>query len=148
MWFHGLMGTSAASRCKSQWLTDCRSCADSLQKPVARGIDKRLGIEMMSLKQLLRRAKDGEGDSVEWIDTSVQLAETLTKDMESTYLLGVLRENVYDTMATREAKNDKVRKAEARRARRKARDPAVGHRFATGYGQKDECETKTTPVIS
>ena len=49
--------SSAASWCKSQWLTDCRSCSDSLHKPVAKGIDKRLGIELASLRQFLWRRR-------------------------------------------------------------------------------------------
>ena len=37
---------------RSDWesSTDCRSCADTLQKPVTRGIDKRLGIELAYLR--------------------------------------------------------------------------------------------------
>ena len=99
---HGMLDhkdweSSAASWCKSQWLTDCKSCADSLHKPVARGIDKRLGIELASLRQFLWRRRycglpdrrlleelpqDSERtDICRWIDTTVMSCDCLTKQM-------------------------------------------------------------------
>ena len=47
--------TSAASSMKSVWFTDCKSCFDTLQKPIAKTVDKRLGIELASLRQHLWR---------------------------------------------------------------------------------------------
>ena len=50
---HANWETSAAAWTTSQWSTDCKSCFDTLQKPVMRNIDKRLGIELASLRQFL-----------------------------------------------------------------------------------------------
>ncbi len=90
--------TTAAKLMKSVWLTDCRSAYDTLQKPVAKTVDKRLGMELASLRQLLWR-KPGEGcvdvklleercadptDIIRWIDTTVMVADCLTKLMKAT----------------------------------------------------------------
>ena len=50
---HGDWETSASQWCVSQWPTNCRSCADTLEKPINNGIDKRLGIELDSLRQYI-----------------------------------------------------------------------------------------------
>ena len=45
---------SAASYCKHVWFTDCKSCFDTLQKPVpSKGLDKRIGKELAALRQCL-----------------------------------------------------------------------------------------------
>ena len=119
--------SSAASWCKSQWLTDCKSCADSLHKPVARGIDKRLGIELASLRQFLWRRRlhelpdrrlleelpsdDERTDKCRWIDTTVMSCDCLTKAMPEDYLVAILDTNVWNVAQTVEAKATKLRKA-------------------------------------
>ena len=50
--------TQSAAFIKHVWFTDCRSVYDTLQKPVAKTVDKRLGIELAALRQFLWR-KDG-----------------------------------------------------------------------------------------
>ena len=75
---------------------------------------------MMALKQLLRRGGDKYGDQLEWIDTTVQPADVLTKSMEDEFLRKMLTENTFDTMATVAAQLGKKRKAELRQARRSA----------------------------
>ncbi len=43
--------TTAAKFMKSVWFTDCRSAYETLQKPVAKTVDRRLGVEVASLRQ-------------------------------------------------------------------------------------------------
>ncbi len=45
--------TTAAKFMKSDWLTDCRSAFDTLQKPIANTVDKRLGKELASPRSLI-----------------------------------------------------------------------------------------------
>ena len=47
--------TSAASVIPSVWFTDCRSAHDALNRPIQKGVDKRLGIELAALRQSLWR---------------------------------------------------------------------------------------------
>jgi hypothetical protein len=124
---HANWESSAASFCKSQWLTDCRSCEQSLHKPVARGIDKRLGIELASLRQFLWRRRfhdlpdrrlleqlpeDSERtDKCRWIDTTVMSCDCLTKSMPEDFLVKILDSNIWNTAQTAEAKAVKLRKA-------------------------------------
>ncbi len=93
--------SSAADYMKMVWFTDCTSAYDTLQRPVGRGIDKRLGIEVAPLRQFLWRApgrdvshpglleeKPAEAsDVVKWIDTAVMICVPLTKMMSDTYLM-------------------------------------------------------------
>ena len=124
---HSDWETSASQWCTSQWLTDCRSCEQSLHKPVAKGIDKRLGIELASLRQFLWR-KSGSAkpdrrlleempdpsertDLCRWIDTTVMACDCLTKEMDEAYLLRIIETNHWDVAQTDEAKAIKARKA-------------------------------------
>ena len=124
---HSSWESSAASWCTSLWLTDCKSCESTLHKPVARGIDKRLGIELASLRQFLWRRRyepapdrrmleelppDAERtDRCRWIDTTVMACDCLTKDMPEDYLLAILETNRWNVSQTVEAKAVKERKA-------------------------------------
>ena len=141
---HGLLDhdhweTSAAAFCMSQWSTDCRSCHDTLQKPVMRNIDKRLGIELAALRQLLWRKRGLDKpdrrlleerpmdltDVCQWIDTTVMVADCLTKLMKDDFLLNVLRTNRWNSAQTEDARNTKQRKndqAKVRKAERQADD--------------------------
>ena len=102
----------------TRWLVDAKSVSDHLGKDVGAPTDKRLAIEMMALKQLLRRGGEKYGDQLEWIDTSVQPADVMTKDMEFDFLAKIMTSNLFDSAATEEAKAGKQRKAELRQARR------------------------------
>ena len=102
----------------AQWLVDAKSVQEHLSRDVGAPGDKRLAIEMMALRQLLHRAEAGKGDRVVWIDTTVQLADCLTKSMEPDFLLEMMEKNFYDTEATADAKAAKSRKAMLRRARK------------------------------
>ena len=128
---HGNWECSAASWCVSQWLTDCKSCADSLHKPVAKpvaqGTGKRLGIELASLRQFLWRRRDHDKpdrrlleellpedertDRCRWIDTTVMACDCLTKSMSEAYLQDILDTNIWNVAQTAEAKAVKLRKA-------------------------------------
>ena len=110
----------------AQWLVDAKSVQEHLSRDVGAPGDKRLAIEMMALRQLLHRAEAGKGDRVVWIDTTVQLADCLTKSMEPDFLLEMMEKNFYDTEATADAKAAKSRKAMLRRARKAGgEDPAT-----------------------
>ena len=98
------------------WLIDAKSVQEHLGKDCGMPADKRLGIELASLRQLLRRG--GGKCRVVWIDTTTQLSDALTKDMDAGFLEQVFFENTYDTEAVQEAKDAKQRKASLRRERK------------------------------
>ena len=146
---------SAASWCKSQWLTDCKSCADSLHKPVAKGIDKRLGIELASLRQFLWRRRysdlpdrrlleelpcdEDRTDKCRWIDTTVMSCDCLTKSMPEDYLVKILDTNLWDVSQSTEAKATKLRKAAGvqRRKAEKADTPSHDAPMSSGHMSHD-----------
>ena len=82
---------SAAAVIPSVWFTDCRSAHQALQRPVQKGVDKRLGIELAALRQSLwrypgrtaleARLQDGPPaeptDRCRWIDTLVEHADSI-----------------------------------------------------------------------
>ena len=146
--------SSAASWCKSQWLTDCKSCADSLHKPVARGIDKRLGIELASLRQFLWRRRlydlpdrrlleelppdDERTDRCRWIDTTVMSCDCLTKSMPEDYLMKILDTNLWDVAQTVKAKATKLRKAAGVQRRKAERASDTGDApKSSGHTERD-----------
>ena len=119
--------SSAASWCKSLWLTDCKSAEATLHKPVTKGIDKRLGIELASLRQYLWRRRfqhlpdkrlleelpddEERTDLCRWIDTTVMACDCLTKDMSEEYLQQIIESNIWNIAQTEEAKAVKLRKS-------------------------------------
>ena len=103
----------AASKMIHLWVTDCRSAVDALSRPVMAKIkDKRLGIEVASLRQNLWRRKDlidsdprelddqpavsHQTDRCVWCDTDVMMTDPLTKVMDAAKLLQVLDTNERD----------------------------------------------------
>ena len=92
-------------------------------------VDKRLGIELAALRQNLWRQGGKEKPAVRmledkpnhptniirWIDTTVMLADCLTKAMRDTYLMEVIKTNVWNFAQTEEAKRVEARKQEQRR---------------------------------
>ena len=146
--------SSAASWCKSQWLTDCKSCADSLHKPVARGIDKRLGIELASLRQFLWRRRlhdlpdrrlleelppdDEHTDKCRWIDTTVMSCDCLTKAMPEDYLVNILDTNTWNVAQTTGAKATKLRKTAGVKRRKAERASDTGDApTVSGHTERD-----------
>ncbi len=77
---------------------------------MAKIADKRLGIELASLRQSLwRRRGEATGDSrmcdvlpadatdiIRWIDTDVMIADPLTKAMDAEKLIHVMTRGYYD----------------------------------------------------
>ena len=128
--------TSAAIQVRAVWFTDCKSVETALSKPIVRTIDKRLGIELASLRQQLwrhagrddirARLQDGPPalptDVLRWIDTLVMLADPLTKPMGDALLQQVLETGIWDVTQPYLGKEIKAKKAAQRKAKR-----AEGH---------------------
>jgi hypothetical protein len=117
------------------WFTDCKSLQESLTRDVLAKIsDKRLGIELASMRQNLWRdttelATDGPitirddrppddrcTDLVRWIDTDVMLCDPLIKSMDPCKLLSALDSNYWDLRQPTEAIARKRAKQEQRRS--------------------------------
>ena len=87
------------SRCDMCVLTDCDSLYEHLMSQRLNTIEnKRLAIDLMALRQQIWE-RDGErtleidascGDYPRWIDTSVMLADPLTKAMSSERLKNIV----------------------------------------------------------
>ena len=101
---------TAALTMVSVWVTDCKSTVEALNRATLAKIkDKRLGIEMASLRQSLWCRTDGvECDAVEaderpltaeatdvvrWVDTDVMIVDPLTKVMGCTKLVRAIETN-------------------------------------------------------
>ena len=133
---HGLLDhkqweASAAAFIHAVWFTDCKSSHDALVAPVqGKSQDKRLGIEIASLRQSIWR-KPGEivglphleekkpadtTDSIRWIDTDIMLADPLTKTMSASKLEEALRTNRWDLMQPIESLQKKRIKQKQRSA--------------------------------
>ena len=127
---------TSAAFIKQLWLTDCKSLEETLQNPkCAKHSDKRLSIEIASLRQDLWRQKGQETgdpfeedykpkdadltDKVRWIDTDVMIADPLTKVMEPVKLVHVLETNELDV----EQPLDSVLKKRAKQLQRRKGDP-------------------------
>ena len=120
---------SATEFCRLVWMSDCRSCTDTLRKPIAKSVNKRLGFDLSSLRQhlwrqrgeklpdrwLLEERPPDQMDMCKWIDTSVMLADSLTKLMKEEYLLKVLNENWWNYEQPEFAKELKAKKSQQRR---------------------------------
>ena len=130
--------TSAAAYMKCIWFTDCKSCYDTLQKPIAKTVDKRLGIELASLRQYLwrdsgshlpdKRMLEGKpadpSNHIRWIDTMCTVADCLTKPMREDYLPRVIHSTKWNVMQPEEAKAIKTKKSEQRARKRDEKNEA------------------------
>lgn len=118
--------------CVSLWLSNCASCTSTLAKPVARTVDRRLGIELAALRQHLWRHRGSalpsrhlldeqpeslrqRTDILRWIDTTVMCADCLTKQMNLDDLQRVLNSNMWNFAQSREVNEMKARKQAQRR---------------------------------
>ena len=84
------------------WYTDSRSCFGTLQRAMAKTVDKRLGNELESLRLCVYVAiewwqqaqptyvLENLTDTIRWVDTAVMVADCLTKPRKDTYLLHAL----------------------------------------------------------
>ena len=94
------------------WLTDCDSLYEHLVSHRLNAIEnKRLAIDLMALRQQIWE-RDGErtlevdhscGDYARWIDTSVMLADPLTKAMSSEALVKTMMTGQFDMRPTAES---------------------------------------------
>ena len=103
---------SASSEMGHCWMTDCDSLYEHLIAPRRNSIEnKRLQIDLMALRQQIWE-RGGErtlevdhscGDYPRWIDTSVMLADPLTKAMNAERLVATMETGNFDIPPTAES---------------------------------------------
>ena len=80
-------------------------------------------------RRLLEDKPDNPSDTLKWIDTSVMVADCLTKAMRDDYLMQVLKTNRWNYEQTAEAKAAKARKqaqrSQLKREKRSFKDANV-----------------------
>ena len=116
---------SSANEMGHCWMTDCDSLFEHLMSQRLNSIEnKRLAIDLMALRQQVWE-RSGErtseidhscGDYPRWIDTSVMLADPLTKAMSCDRLSSTMKTGLFDMRPTAESlmikeKNRACRKA-------------------------------------
>ncbi len=116
---------SSAQAMGHVWLTDCESLYQHLMSHRLNTIEnKRLAIDLMALRQQIWE-RNGErtleidhscGDYPRWIDTSVMLADPLTKAMNSERLDHTMMTGRYDMRPTAESLMVKERNRACRKA--------------------------------
>ena len=121
---------SASSAMGHVWMTDCDSLYEHLMSQRLNAIEnKRLAIDLMALRQQIWE-RDGErtlevdhscGDYPRWIDTSVMLADPLTKLMSSDTLTKIMMTGQFDMRPTAESL---MIKEKNRACRKKAKQSA------------------------
>ena len=109
------------------WLTDCNSLYEHLASPKSNTVqNKRLGIDLQLLRQMIWE-RDGDhigeidhaqGDYPRWIDTSVMLADPLTKVMKPDVMTKVLGTGTFNMCATPESLAIKEKNRQARQRMR------------------------------
>ena len=107
------------------WMTDCESLYQHLMSQRLNSIEnKRLAIDLKALRQLVWE-RSGErtleidcscGDYPRWIDTSVMLADPLTKSMKPDRLVDTMTTGKFDIRPTAESLAIKERNRAARKA--------------------------------
>ena len=122
---------TSARRMGHCWFTDCDSLYEHLMSQRANSVDnKRLGIDLKALRQLIWE-RDGErtlevdcssGDYPRWIDTSVMLADPLTKTMDSERLDETMLTGYMDLRPTKESMMIKERNRIWRQNAREAKN--------------------------
>jgi hypothetical protein len=116
---------SSAQAMGHVWMTDCESLYQHLMSHRLNAIEnKRLAIDLMALRQQIWE-RNGErtlevdhscGDYPRWIDTSVMLADPLTKAMNSERLDHTMMTGRYDMRPTAESLMIKERNRACRKA--------------------------------
>jgi hypothetical protein len=119
---------SAARAMGHVWMTDCDSLYEHLMSQRLNAIEnKRLAIDLMALRQQIWE-RDGErtleidhscGDYPRWIDTSVMLADPLTKAMAPDRLVATMTTGVFDMRPTAESLMIKEKNRASRKAVKK-----------------------------
>ena len=120
------------------WMTDCDSLYEHLMSQRFNAIEnKRLAIDLKALRQFIWE-RSGErtlevdcscGDYPRWIDTSVMLADPLTKAIKSDRLQQTLKTGLFDLRPTAESlmikeKNRACRKAAKDKTKDKSTEEA------------------------
>ena len=116
---------SAAQAMGHCWMTDCESLYEHLMSQRLNSIEnKRLAIDLKALRQYIWE-RNGDrtlgvdcscGDYPRWIDTSVMLADPLTKAMKTDRLDETLRTGRFDLRPTAESLMIKERNRACRKA--------------------------------
>ena len=118
------------------WLSDCSSLVSHLKNPIETKLENtRLSIDMAALRQRLWADHNGEpyeelpeddkaNNIIRWIDTSVMIADCLTKRMKATNLWPAMKGKLSLT-PTPESILTKMRKQKARK-KTKEPDPEDG----------------------
>ena len=103
------------SKFRTGWIIDAESLRGLIQRDAGAPNDKRLRVLIAQLREMLNE----ENTEVMWADTTVMLADCLTKiGPERQYLLNVLETGIWTPASTPESIRAKARLREARRTRR------------------------------
>ena len=103
---------SAANEMGHCWMTDCGSLYEHLVSQRLNSIEnKRLAIDLMALRQQIWERNGertleidhGSGDYPRWIDTSVMLADPLTKAMTDERMVNTMMTGRFDLRPTAES---------------------------------------------
>ena len=119
---------SASNEMGHCWMTDCDSLYEHLMSNRLNSIEnKRLAIDLMALRQQIWE-RSGErtleidhscGDYPRWIDTSVMLADPLTKAMSCDRLSSTMSTGIFDMRPTAESLMIKAKNRASRQAAKK-----------------------------
>ena len=150
---------SSADQMQMLWISDCNSLVTALSKAIVRTADKRLGLELASLRQQLWRyqgrtaldARIQEGapplstrsDVLKWVDTHVMAADCLTKIMKDTFLQRILNTGRWCISQPEIGRAQKEQKQQYRAAKRAAKTAGNDHDVPHGSetdGQGDNPE--------
>jgi hypothetical protein len=128
----------AAATRQCVWVTDCKSLETTLTRPATSQMvaDKRLNIDLKALRQDLWREQGQEigdplgneqlpnpltaTDIIRWIDTTIMIADPLTKAMDASVMLHVCQQGRWSLAQPSTAAQLKVRRQEQRRAAKDA----------------------------
>ena len=123
---------ASAQHMRHIWLSDCESLVSHLKNPRNEKLENtRLSIDIQGLKQMLWETQDGTSldellpestceNAVRWIDTSCMIVDSLTKKMDPSVLLKVMKDGVINLQATVDSEMKKLKKQKARRAKKDA----------------------------
>ena len=111
-----------------RWIDDAKSLVSHLENDSGQVADRRVRVVIAALREMLVR----DGTSLTWVDTSVQLADALTKwDAERGFLAQTMRTGIASLRVPPQAV---VTKAAVRAGRHRRADAARASRFEKGGG--------------
>ena len=127
------------------WMSDCESLVSHLKNPKNERLDYvRLSIDIQGLKTMPWEKADGTPlddlmpeatceNAVRWIDTSAMIVDCLTKRMDPTVLIRLMRTGTLNLQPTVESELAKLRKQKNRKAKKLAEQEAKDAEVSTGY---------------